>query len=111
MLGLAASMVNLSDSERKKEKLKEDLNVYLYERMDTPQQFFNDLAEMYQDVIVGLKQFLDLSLEEAISEKESIMNNYLETKKRYSEVKEKMKKDINAIGKLIVKVDRYFQMI
>ena len=104
-------MVNLSDSERKKEKLKEDLNVYLYERMDTPQQFFNDLAEMYQDVIVGLKQFLDLSLEEAISEKESIMNNYLETKKRYSEVKEKMKKDINAIGKLIVKVDRYFQMI
>lgn len=104
-------MVNLSDSERKKEKLKEDLNVYLYERMDTPQQFFNDLAEMYQDVIVGLKQFLDLSLEEAISEKESIMNNYLETKKRYSEVEEKMKKDINAIGNLIVKVDRYFQMI
>ena len=104
-------MVNLSDSERKKEKLKEDLNVYLYERMDTPQQFLNDLAEMYQDVIVGLKQFLDLSLEEAISEKESIMNNYLETKKRYSEVEEKMKKDINAIGNLIVKVDRYFQMI
>lgn len=111
LLGLAASMVNLSDSERKKEKLKEDLNVYLYERMDTPQQFLNDLAEMYQDVIIGLKQFLDSSLEEAISEKESIMSNYSETKKRYSEVEEKMKKDINAIKDLIVKVDRYFQMI
>lgn len=108
VLGLTASMITLTGSQRRHQALKNNLNNYLFERMDAPQRVLNDLGLKYREIVKLLNQYLDVFLEQTIKEKEIFTENYDETKKRYEQYIEKVKADRNAIGNMMVKISREF---
>lgn len=111
LLGVAASMITLSAPQRRKETLKERVNKYLFEKLDTPQRALNDLWMRYVEIIKELNQYLDVSLSQTGKEKEIFTHNCEETKKRYEEYKEIIKTDRNAIGNMMVKINTEFPNI
>lgn len=108
LIGFIASMLNLGATEKRKENLQKKLNKYLFTKKFKYHSTLIELHLQYENVGKLFDQYLNTSLKRVTKEKDSIIENYKETKEKYQEIENTLKIDIKSIKELIPEINLAF---
>lgn len=107
LLGFSASMLKLSNNARKKEIIIGKIYKYLHEKEYVFTVTIQDLCKKYKEIGILLEDILDSSLKVAIMEKNSILQNYEDSKRIRDLINQNLMDDIKIIEDLTIKTNSH----
>ena len=106
LIGYAA--IKFHTPEEKKEDLKKTLHKYLLKSQNMYIDALKELHLQYEDKINQLENYLNDSLERAIQDKKTFLDNHYNARIKDEEVKKQLAVDMETIKNLIPKVNLVF---